>query len=53
MARLSIQFTFVSKLFLFDDKEVIGFRYKDGKAAINFSDVKSLAVQGFTGSDLD
>ena len=45
--------TFVSKIFLFDDKVVIGFNYKDGEATINFDDVKNLVDQGLTGSDLD
>lgn len=45
--------TFVSKIFLFDDKMVIGFNYKDREATISFDDVKAVVNQGFTGSDLD
>lgn len=45
--------TFVSKIFLYDDKMVIGFNYKDGEATLTFDQVKTVVDQRVTGSDLD
>jgi len=44
---------FVSAIYLFDDKVVIGFNYKDGSKTITFEDVKSALSKENMGSDLD
>ena len=43
---------FVNAIYLYDDKMVITFNYKDGTRAITLNDVKE-AVKNNTGSDLD
>ncbi|MDD3336569.1 MAG: recombinase family protein [Eubacteriales bacterium] len=44
---------FVNRIFLYDDKMIIGFNYKDGETTISFDDVKTVVNQRLTGSDLD
>ena len=43
---------FVNAIYLYDDKLVITFNYKDGTRTITLDDVKE-AVKNNTGSDLD
>ena len=43
---------FVNAIYLYDDKLVITFNYKDGTRTIALDDVKE-AVKANTGSDLD
>ena len=43
--------TFVNAIFLYDDKMVVTFNYKDGTDTITFDDLK--AALDNTGSDLD
>ena len=45
--------TFVNAIFLYDDKMVITFNYKDGTDTITFDDLKAALDQEKTGSDLD
>ncbi len=45
--------TFINAIFLYDDKVVITFNYKDGTDTISFSDLKAAEAQGNTGSDLN
>ena len=45
--------TFVNAIFLYDDKMVITFNYKDGTDTITFDDLKTALVDKKTGSDLD
>ena len=45
--------TFINAIFLYDDKLVITYNYKDGTDTISFSDLKAAETQGNTGSDLD
>ena len=43
---------FVNAIYLYDDKLVLSFNYKDGTRTITLDDVKE-AVKNNTGSDLD
>ena len=45
--------TFVNAIFLYDDKMVITFNYKDGTDTITFDDLKAALDKENTGSDLD
>ena len=45
--------TFVNAIFLYDDKMVITFNYKEGTDTITFDDLKASSVAEKTGSDLD
>ncbi len=45
--------TFVNAIFLYDDKMVITFNYKDGTDTITFDDLKTALDDKKTGSDLD
>lgn len=45
--------TFVNAIFLYDDKMVITFNYKDGTNTITFDDLKAALDKENTGSDLD
>lgn len=45
--------TFVNAIYLFDDKVVITFNYKDGTKTITFEDVKAALKKENMGSDLD
>ena len=45
--------TFVNAIFLYDDKMVITFNYKDGADTITFDDLKAALADKKTGSDLD
>ena len=45
--------TFVNAIFLYDDKMVITFNYKDGTDTITFDDLKAALDKEKTGSDLD
>ena len=45
--------TFVNAIFLYDDKMVITFNYKDGTDTITFDDLKAALAGKKTGSDLD
>ena len=45
--------TFINAIFLYDDKMVITFNYKDGTDTITFDDLKAALDKGNTGSDLD
>ena len=45
--------TFINAIFLYDDKMVITFNYKDGTDTITFDDLKIALADQKTGSDLD
>ena len=45
--------TFVNAIFLYDDKMVITFNYKDGTDTITFDDLKASLPDKRIGSDLD
>ena len=45
--------TFINAIFLYDDKMVITFNYKDGTDTITFDDLKTALADQKTGSDLD
>ncbi len=45
--------TFVNAIFLYDDKMVITFNYKEGTDTITFDDLKTALANKKTGSDLD
>lgn len=45
--------TFINAIYLFDDKMVITFNYKDGTKTITFDDLKAALSKKNTGSDLD
>ena len=45
--------TFINAIFLYDDKMVITFNYKDGTGTITFDDLKTALAGKKTGSDLD
>ena len=45
--------TFINAIFLYDDKMVITFNYKDGTDTITFDDLKAALNSKNTGSDLD
>ncbi len=45
--------TFVNAIFLYDDKMLLTFNYKDGTKTITFSDVQDIASQGGNGSNID
>lgn len=42
--------TFVNAIFLYDDKMVIAFNYKDGTDTITFDDLKAVLADKKTGS---
>ena len=44
--------TFINAIFLYDDKLVITFNYKEGTKTITFADLQD-AINNNTGSDLD
>lgn len=44
--------TFINAIFLYDDKMVITFHYKDGTDTITFDDLKAALADKKTGSDL-
>ena len=44
--------TFINAIFLYDDKLVITFNYKDGEKTITFADLQE-ALNNNIGSDLD
>ena len=44
---------FVNAIFLYDDKMVITFNYKEGTTTITFDDLKTALANQKTGSDLD
>ena len=44
--------TFVNAIYLYDDKVLLTFNYKEGTKTISLDDVASLAVSGESGSDL-
>ena len=45
--------TFINAIFLYDDKMVITFNYKDGTDTVTFDDLKTALADQKTGSDLD
>ena len=45
--------TFINAIFLYDDKMVITFNYKEGTTTITFDDLKTALTDQKTGSDLD
>ena len=45
--------TFINAIFLYDDKMVITFNYKEGTTTITFDDLKIALADQKTGSDLD
>jgi len=45
--------TFINAIFLYDDKMVITFNYKEGTATITFDNLKTALADQKTGSDLD
>ena len=45
--------TFINAIFLYDDKMVITFNYKDGTDTITFDDLKTALDKEKAGSDLD
>lgn len=45
--------TFINAIFLYDDKMVITFNYKEGTTTITFDDLKTALADQETGSDLD
>ena len=45
--------TFINAIFLYDDKMVITFNYKEGTDTITFDDLKALSAAGKSGPDLD
>ena len=44
---------FVNAIYLYDDKMIITFNYKDGTKTITLDDVKRTIKKDNTGSDLD
>ena len=45
--------TFINAIYLFDDKMLITFNYKDGTKKIAFSDIQEVSKGDVSGSDLD
>ena len=45
--------TFINAIFLYDDKMLITFNYKDGTKTITFGEAKEAAEKAASGSDLD
>lgn len=45
--------TFINAIFLYDDKMVVTFNYKEGTTTITFDDLKTALADQKTGSDLD
>lgn len=45
--------TFINAIYLYDDKMLITFNYKDGTKKITFSDIQGVSKQDASGSDLD
>lgn len=44
---------FINAIFLYDDKMLITFNYKEGTKTITFDDVKNEVSEETSGSDLD
>ena len=44
--------TFVNAIYLYDDKVLLTFNYKEGTKTISLDDVATLAASGESGSDL-
>ena len=44
---------FVNAIYLYDDKMLITFNYKDGTKTISFDDVKDVIKNGNMGSNMD
>ncbi len=45
--------TFINAIYLYDDKMLITFNYKDGAKTVTFDDVTNTLTSNLTGSDLD
>ncbi|MCD7743382.1 MAG: hypothetical protein LUH13_03720 [Oscillospiraceae bacterium] len=45
--------TFINAIFLYDDKVVISFNYKEGEETITFADLKAIMAERKNGSDSD
>ena len=45
--------TFVNAIFLYDDKMLLTFNFKDGTKTITFEDVNNALERADSGSDLD
>jgi len=45
--------TFINAIYLYDDKMLITFNYKDGTKKITFSEIQEASKQDASGSDLD
>ena len=45
--------TFVNAIYLYDDKVVITFNYKDGTKTVSFSELNAALTEQRSGSDLD
>ncbi len=45
--------TFINAIYLYDDKMLITFNYKDGTRTVTFEDIKTALAEKNTGSDLD
>ena len=45
--------TFINAIYLFDDKMLITFNYKDGTKKIAFSDIQEVSKGDVSGSDLE
>ncbi len=45
--------TFINAIYLYDDKMLLTFNFKDGTKTITFGDVKEAATSAASGSDLD
>lgn len=45
--------TFVNAIFLYDDKMLLTFNFKDGTKTITFEDVNNVLERADSGSDLD
>lgn len=45
--------TFVNAIFLYDDKVIITFNYKDGTETVSFDELENVPEEGNCGSDLD
>ena len=45
--------TFINAIYLYDDKAVITFNYKDGTKTISFDDINNALASSTAGSDLD
>lgn len=45
--------TFIKAIYLYDDKMLLTFNFKDGTKTITFRDVKEATTSAASGSDLD